>query len=188
MFKVFLSLILLSVFLFSAQEDSYVFEAKGKFAKELKTLIEKYSKDGKVDIKVVKLSDIKENEGIISAFLSSRKSIGNVTMGKKIYKSNCFKCHGTNANESSYVNARILSKLSKEEIIDQVISYKRSPAYGGSTNFIMRNAVETLNENQIKSVAQYIINLNKQGIKKIGNNSNVKSNNESKGESGSYLQ
>ena len=36
---------LLTFSLNAADEPSYIFEAKGEFAKELKSLVEKYSKD-----------------------------------------------------------------------------------------------------------------------------------------------
>ena len=37
----------------NATEETYVFEAKGEFAKELKALVEKYSKEGKIKDKSV---------------------------------------------------------------------------------------------------------------------------------------
>ena len=44
-FTKFSLLACLCVFSFAADEPSYIFEAKGEFAKELKSLVEKYSKD-----------------------------------------------------------------------------------------------------------------------------------------------
>ena len=42
---------LLTFSLNAADEPSYIFEAKGEFAKELKSLVEKYSKDEKLKTK-----------------------------------------------------------------------------------------------------------------------------------------
>lgn len=185
MFKFFISIIVLVSASFCAQDDSYIFEAKGKFAKELKQLVEKYSKDGNIDVKVIKAS---KNKNIISALLGRDNTI-DLSVGKKIYDTNCFKCHGINAQKSSYANSRILSTMSKQEIIDQIYNYRRDINYGGSTRFVMYNAVDSLNDKDIKSIAEYIVNINKKDIKsninKSINSSNDNSNNEEKS---SYLK
>ncbi len=161
MFKFFISIIVLVSASFSAQEDSYIFEAKGKFAKELKQLVEKYSKDGKIDVKVIKTT---KNKNIISTLLGSGENNIDLSIGKKIYDTNCFQCHGVKAQKSSYANARVLSTLSKQEIIDQTYNYRRDINYGGSTRFIMYNAVDSLDEKNIESVAEYIVNINKKNL------------------------
>ena len=43
---------LLTFSLNAVDEPSYIFEAKGEFAKELKSLVEKYSKDENISINV----------------------------------------------------------------------------------------------------------------------------------------
>jgi len=176
MFKIVISICLLVSISFAAEESTYVFEAKGKFAEELKTLLEKYSKDGHIDVKVLKLSDSKKNGGIMSALLASGNDNADIDRGQKIYNSNCFKCHGINAKESSYANARVLSTLSKEELINQIENYKMSPSYGGSTKFVMNNAVETVNSRDIESVVEYILNIDKKSTKQINKSTNTKPN------------
>ncbi len=185
MFKItILSILLLSTLTLSA-EESYVFEAKGKFAKDLKALVEKYSKEGKIDVKVIDTSKMKNKTSIVDALLGGNGN-ADINFGKKIYDTNCFQCHGIKGNKTSYANARILSKLSKEEIIDQVENYKRDINYGGSTRFVMYNAVDSLNAHDIESVAAYITNINTKKIKSTGNKSTKTE--DIQPESSSYLQ
>ena len=188
MFKFFIAIIVLVSASFSAQEDSYIFEAKGKFAKDLKQLVEKYSKDGKIDVKVIKAPKGNKGNSLISALMGSENNV-DLSVGKKIYDSNCFQCHGIHAQKSSYANARILSKLSKQEIIDQVYSYRRDINYGGSTRFIMYNAVDAMNETNIESVAQYIVNMNKKNVKgSIKESTSTFTDNSNNEEKSSYLK
>jgi len=185
MFKIFISIIVLASASFCAQDDSYIFEAKGKFAKELKQLVEKYSEEGKIDVKVIKPT---KNKNVISALLGRDNSI-DLSLGKKIYNAQCSNCHGIKAQKSYYANSRILSTLSKQEIIDQTYNYKRDINYGGSTRYIMYSAVDSLNDKDIKSVAEYIVNINKENIKSNTNKSiNSSSNNGSNEEKSSYLK
>ena len=59
--KIITSLLFIAIALF-ATDDTYVFEAKGEFAKELKALVEKYSKEGKIEAKVYQKSDMPKEE------------------------------------------------------------------------------------------------------------------------------
>lgn len=185
MFKFFISIVVVASASFCAQDDSYIFEAKGKFAKELKQLVEKYSKDGKIDVKVIKPS---KNKNIISTLIG-RDNNADLSVGKKIYDTNCYKCHGIKAQKSSYANARVLSTMSKQEIVDETYNYKRDLNYGGSTRYVMYNAVDSLNEKDIKSIAEYIVNINKENIKSNINKSTRSLNtNGSNEEKSSYLK
>ena len=59
---------LLTFSLNAADEPSYIFEAKGEFAKELKSLVEKYSKDAKV----VSLTTDKVEDGTVNATVNRK--------------------------------------------------------------------------------------------------------------------
>jgi len=159
-------LFLFFIALLNAAEDSYVFEAKGEFAKELKALVEKYKKDGKVEVTVYKKSDTKEKktitQNILSKFTSTdaeNLSQADITIGKKIYQTRCASCHGINANENKYANSRKLSTLKAIEIADLLKAY-RDRGYGGSTKFIMKPQADMLLGSEMQSVAVYIYSLN----------------------------
>ncbi|MDR3346318.1 MAG: c-type cytochrome, partial [Campylobacteraceae bacterium] len=73
------------------------------------------------------------------------------------YDSKCARCHGEKAEKSSYANARILTKLSKNEIVESVKDYRRNLSdIQSTTAFIMRAEAVGVNDNQVKDVAAYI--------------------------------
>ena len=183
MLKILISMFVLLSTSFSAQNDSYIFEAKGKFAKELKLLVERYSKEGKIDVKIIKTSN---NKTPISSLSESENGV-NISIGKKIYINNCSKCHGINAQKSSYANARVLSTLSKEELIDQMTFYRRDINYGGSTRFVMYNSIDDVSADDLESIAQYIVDINNKETK-TGITKSTKNYQDNNKEQSSYLK
>ncbi|MBE0496984.1 MAG: c-type cytochrome [Campylobacterales bacterium] len=139
-------------------EETYVFTAKGEFAKELKALMEKHAQEGKVEIQELSAEDASSG-GVLNALLSPRSNMGNVTAGKALYDRTCFKCHGVEAERSSYNNARVLRTLSKEELVTQIEGYRRGSDFGGSTSMIMHQAAVVLSTPEINSLAVYIKSL-----------------------------
>lgn len=108
MFKKSLAIVLLlSLSAFAQeQEKSYVFEAKGKFAEELKALVEKYSKDGKVDVTVYENKEAIQSESqtitqsILSTFTSDDAEdlkYADIAKGEMLYQKSCASCHGEKA-------------------------------------------------------------------------------------------
>jgi len=173
------------IFIFSsllfASDDTYVFEAKGSFAKDLKALIEKHKKDGNIDVTVYKKTDIENQKSnsltntILLAFSKNdAESLKNadINVGQKLYSEQCASCHGVNADENSYANSRKLSTLMPMEIVELLNAYKSNVGYrrgsndfgnkkfGGSTSFIMKPRAENLSTNEIQSIAVYIYSLN----------------------------
>jgi len=162
MIKILASLLFIFTTFSIAADDTYVFEAKGEFAKELKTLMDKYAKEGKIEIKKVEEKVETETVGIVEAFLNNEEITGNVEIGKKIYNNRCFTCHGINANDSKYNNARKLSTLNKKTLVDQIEAYGSTynENHGGSTRVIMHEAVVGMSTSEIVSVSSYIYSLN----------------------------
>lgn len=140
-------------------EETYVFTAKGEFAKELKALMEKHAQEGQVEIQEVPLEYSTGGGGVLDAILSPRPLVGNVAAGKALYNRTCFRCHGVEAERSSYNNARVLRTLSKEELMNQIEGYRRDASYGGSTSLVMHQASVTLTSQEIRSLAEYISSL-----------------------------
>ncbi len=171
MIKIIATLLLSFVILVGADE-SYVFEAKGEFAKELKALVEKYSKEGKIEAKVYKKSD-----GIINSILN--KYDENLD-GKELFTKKCSNCHGKKGEEEAGAGSRIIKNLSKDDFLIALRSYQLDDQYGGSMKMLMQSATEGLRENEAEAIYSYL-----KGEKTLQNSTNVEKNQE---ESSSYLQ
>jgi cytochrome c553 len=152
MFKLLVSFLFITLVFLNASEEEYTFKAKGEFAKELKSLMEKYSKDQS------QISN-RNSVGIVEAFLNAEQITGDVAFGKQIYDKNCFACHGEKAEKSSYNNARILSTLNKETLVEKLENYSKDATYGGSTKLIMHQAVVGMSTDEIVSVSAYIYSI-----------------------------
>jgi cytochrome c553 len=161
MFKLLVSFLFITLVFLNASEEEYTFKAKGEFAKELKSLMEKYAKEGKIEIQKIDQSQIsnRNSVGIVEAFLNAEQITGDVAFGKQIYDKNCFACHGEKAEKSSYNNARILSTLNKETLVEKLENYSKDATYGGSTKLIMHQAVVGMSTDEIVSVSAYIYSI-----------------------------
>ena len=171
MYKILTSLILVFTTFSIAADDTYVFEAKGEFAKEMKALVEKYSKEGKIEAKVYRKSDIQKTEserktqGILSVFTDNTEEelkYADISKGEKIYKQSCYSCHGVNADESNYNSARKLSMLKPLQIVTILKKYREDYEgdFGGSNKFIMKPQADNLTSEEMQSLAVYIYSLN----------------------------
>jgi cytochrome c553 len=148
MFKILLSLLFTFVTFAYAAEDTYVFEAKGEFAKELKSLVEKYSKEGKIDAKVYQ-----KDESIISSILGGENYY---TDGKALYEKQCASCHGVRGEVGAGAGSRILKDMKKEDIISTIYSYQNDEHYGGSMKSLMQDNIIGINEKKIVSIYNYL--------------------------------
>ncbi|MDR2081793.1 MAG: c-type cytochrome [Campylobacteraceae bacterium] len=101
----------------------------------------------------------KKDFSLMGALFGKKEINGDIVHGEKLYKQNCIKCHGERAEKSSYLSARDLITLSKEEISDQLKNYKRDSGYGGGSGLIMRVQAVMLNDAQIDDIASYIESL-----------------------------
>jgi cytochrome c553 len=106
-------------------------------------------------------SDKKEEKssGLLNLLFGKKEINGDAANGEILYRQNCLKCHGEKAEKSSYLSARNLITLSKEEIADQVKNYRRDSGYGGSAGLIMRVQAVMVNDSQVNDIASYIESL-----------------------------
>lgn len=191
MLKVFTSIFLiLSISTIAAAQDEYIFKAKGKFAKELKSLMEKYSKEGKIEIQEVPAeSGLRQNAtNIIDAFLNNKETNGDIAYGKRLYDARCATCHGANASQKKYNNSRVLSNLDKKTLVDELENYNTDPDFGGSTKFIMNQAVSGLVTDQLVSISAYIYSIKHSTKKTTTPAKKGQSSKETTSETSSYLQ
>jgi len=78
--------------------------------------------------------------------------------GEQIYKKECALCHQKNGEGSGIYPA--INKLSKEEIVNKLIGYKDG-SYGGPMKAIMTPNLKNKTEDQVKTLADYIVTLKK---------------------------
>jgi cytochrome c553 len=200
MLKILASLFLLLVLSLSAEEKSYVFEAKGKFAEDLKALVEKYSKDGKVDVTVYESKDGQRKkpksttQTILSVFTNNdaeELKYADVDQGKVLYQKECAQCHGKNADENTYSVPHKLSQLKPMQILNLLEGYRANDdgSFGGSLRAVMRPHAANLTGEEMQSLAVYIYSIKHSGeklpVSEINNSANDENTNEAKS---SYLQ
>ncbi len=148
MYRIFISLLVIGSTLLFAVEDTYVFEAKGAFAKELKTLVEKYSKEGKIQATVYK----KDSSVIDRIFNNKTVNIN----GKNIYIKKCASCHGQKGNINPSSQTRYLKNMTRQELEDAIYGYRNDMHYGGFMKTIMQQKAIGLNENKVVAIYNYL--------------------------------
>ena len=124
----------------AADEPSYIFEAKGEFAKELKSLVEKYSKDENISINVYEKAPETDSGGkFLNVGVDSKRKYS-VERGRELYAKNCASCHGEDGNKRAYGASEKLTKISAENIEAAFSGYLNDSDYGGN----MRNLMKTV--------------------------------------------
>ena len=120
----------------NTNDDTYVFEAKGEFAKELKSLIEKHSKDENITVNIYKSASTaggKANIGKVNRNINSLKERGGAIFAEK-----CASCHGENGQKKAYGVSRKLKDLDAKEISIAISQYTTDLSYGGKMKNIMQ--------------------------------------------------
>ncbi len=163
MYKILTSLLFIfSTFALSA-DDTYVFEAKGEFAKDLKALVEKYSKEGKIEAKVYKKDD-----SIIGSIFGNNDTNTN---GKEVYTKKCSSCHGVKGEESPSPEAKSMTNMSRDEIELAIRSYRNDSTYGGSMKMLMQTSIIGLKSSELNAIINFVHgkNMNNKQIDKNQN-------------------
>ena len=138
LFKVLFLVCFVSFSAFSADEPSYVFEAKGEFAKELKALVEKYSKDENISINVYEKAPAQDSSGkFLNIGIDSNRKYS-AEKGKELYAKNCASCHGENGEKRAYGASEKLTNLSVDDIEAAFSGYLSDPQYGGNMRDLMK--------------------------------------------------
>lgn len=139
-----------------ANDETYVFEAKGEFAKELKALVEKHSKDEGVEVNVYNTAP---NDVGDSRFLGIgiNKNIDYSTeQGKKVYDKKCLECHGEKGDRRSYAGARKLSNMSGKEIYYSFQAYYNDSTHGKAGRIIMQPIAASTSSEELGYIIAYL--------------------------------
>lgn len=150
-FKISFLVCFLLGFIF-AEEESYVFEAKGEFAKELKELVQKHSKDGNVSVNVYEKAP-----NANGAPVSGYRQVGAMSeAGRKVFMQKCASCHGEKGEKRSYGVSARLKDITGEEIATNLHSYITDSEHGGKFKMIMRTEAMKVQDSELDLIIAYI--------------------------------
>lgn len=146
-FKISFLVCFLGAFLFG---DTYVIEADGKLADELKEVIQKHSKDENTSINIYKKStnDL-EKQGY-------QKVGAMANTGKEIYMQKCASCHGEIGEKRAYGVSQSLKNMTGEEIAVNVHSYINDGEHGGKFKMIMKTQSMKVSDRDLDFIIAYI--------------------------------
>jgi len=89
-------------------------------------------------------------------FLSSILMADNI--GQDTY-AKCTGCHGSNGEKSALGKSAVITGQDKELTITQLTAYKNGSLNAHGMGGLMKGQLATLNEEDIKNVAEYISNM-----------------------------
>ena len=133
-----------------AEEDSYVFEAKGEFAKELKELVEKHSKDDNVSINVYqKVPNSVNSQGY--------RKVGDLSNeGREIFMKKCASCHGEKGEKKAYGVSKRLKDMTGEEMLVNLRAYTNDGEHGGRFKMIMQTEALKVSDKEMTAIIAYV--------------------------------
>ncbi len=137
-----------------ANDDTYVFEAKGEFAKELKSLIEKHSKDENVTVNIYKNAPAASGKaygGKVNRNINSLKERGGAIFAEK-----CASCHGESGQKRAYGASRKIKDLSGKEIAMAISQYTIDLSYGGKMKNIMQSIAAKTGATELGYIIAYL--------------------------------
>lgn len=132
-------------------EDNYVFEAKGEFAKELKTLIEKHAGEQNASINIYQTQT---NDNKVLGTSSNIKYTSE--QGKEIFLKKCASCHGKDGSKRASGSSKILKNLSAEEISLALSSYSADYEFGGKYKLLMQKVANSTTSTEIGYIIAYL--------------------------------
>ena len=93
---------------------------------------------------------------LILALLSSILVAGN--SGQETF-AKCIGCHGANGEKSALGKSAIITGQDKDLTVKQLTAYKKGDLNAHGMGGLMKGQLATLNEEDIKNVAEYISNM-----------------------------
>ncbi|NLY04386.1 MAG: cytochrome c [Campylobacter sp.] len=143
----------LSLALNATEEETYVIEAKGEFAKELKELVEKHSQIEGVEINVYE----RDASGSAMNNYQERRTLEYAKeRGEKLYLNNCLECHGEKGTKRSYATAKKLSNMRADDIYMSFRKYVSDGQHGGSSRVTMIPIAGRINDTELGYIIAYL--------------------------------
>ena len=101
------------------------------------------------------LSELKEEEILEQ---KRKEEMGNITLGKEIYTSQCVSCHGEKGELKAYNKSRPLNSLTYEEMEASIGDYEYMKK-ATMTQSVMKPYASGLTEAKLKGIATYLRSL-----------------------------
>ena len=139
----------------NTEEESYVFEAKGEFAKELKSLIEKHSKDENVTVNIYKNSPSKKDSRFLGTGINANVNYTKEE-GAKIFAAKCASCHGANGEKRAHGVSRKIKNLPGDEIAMLVSRYGSDHEFGGKKAYLMNPIANQVTSTEMGYIVTFL--------------------------------
>lgn len=138
-----------------ASDDSYIIEANGDFAKELKGYVKKRSKEDKnLSVHVYKNKGQKDGRFLATGINKNIKYTSEV--GKEIYLKNCASCHGVNGEKKPASYVRKLKDMNAEDIAISSVAYASDPTYGSKKRYVMQPISARITSTDVGYIIAYL--------------------------------
>jgi mono/diheme cytochrome c family protein len=139
--KIFIAILLTSILLAEVKnsDDCLCFNVKGKFAQELKELVEKYQKS--------------DNKNFVN---TQRETTKQIAHGKELYNKRCVSCHGADGMEEAYNSSRAIRTLSKDDFLLAINGYSSGSYEVGGRAFIMTPFAAGITTEDAEAIHQYL--------------------------------
>jgi len=98
------------------------------------------------------LSELKEEEKIAQ---KRKEELGNASLGKDLYTSQCISCHGAKGEIKAYNKSKPLNTLSVEDMALAINEYDHNVRKGMTAN-LMKPYAAGLTEQKLKNIATYL--------------------------------
>ena len=147
-FKISFLVCFLSAFLLG---DTYVIEADSELAEELKSVVQKHSKDENSSVNIYK----KNSTGSLEK--QGYHKVGAMAdAGKKIYMQKCASCHGEMGEKRAYSVSQPLKDMTGKEMAINLRAYTNDGSYGGRFKIIMQTQALKVTDDDMKLIIAYI--------------------------------
>jgi len=153
--KILLPCCFLTLMYATNEQESYIFEAKGEFAKELKALVEKYSKDSNVSINVYENIPKTQSGSFLNIGIDNQANYS-AKRGGELYAASCARCHGEKGEKKASIKSRKLINLSADDIENAFSEYSSDPEYGGQLKDLMRTVASSTSYNDLGDIIVFL--------------------------------
>lgn len=76
--------------------------------------------------------------------------------GALLFAKNCSSCHGQNGEKPAFAKTSALTKLSADQILNRVKSYRSDPNFGKSAKILMQIEAKKISNSDLKEIIKFL--------------------------------